>query len=94
MSPSKRSFFRPSRRKSSAGDPAREETVIGPLIDAPAAARVREWVQEAKSGGAKLVAGNPGAGNLMPATVLDRRDPGDEGLESGGLRAGGGPDAL
>jgi glyceraldehyde-3-phosphate dehydrogenase (NADP+) len=53
-----------------AGDPAREETVIGPMIDAPAAARVREWVQEAKSGGAKIVAGNPGAGNLMPAMVL------------------------
>jgi acyl-CoA reductase-like NAD-dependent aldehyde dehydrogenase len=53
-----------------AGDPAREETVIGPMIDAPAAARVREWVQEAKSSGAKLVAGNPGAGNLIPATVL------------------------
>jgi len=54
-----------------AGDPIREETVIGPLIDAQAAARVREWVQEAKSGGAKLLAGNPGAGNLMPATVLE-----------------------
>ena len=53
-----------------AGDPAREETVIGPMIDAKAAARVREWVQEAKNGGAKLLAGNPGAGNLMPATVL------------------------
>jgi acyl-CoA reductase-like NAD-dependent aldehyde dehydrogenase len=53
-----------------AGDPAREETVIGPMIDAQAAARVRQWVQEAKSGGAKLLAGNPGAGNLMPATVL------------------------
>jgi acyl-CoA reductase-like NAD-dependent aldehyde dehydrogenase len=53
-----------------AGDPAREETVIGPMIDAPAAARVREWVQEAKLGGAKVVAGNPGAGNLIPAMVL------------------------
>ena len=53
-----------------AGDPAREETVIGPMIDAPAAARVRQWVQEAQSGGAKLVAGNPGAGNLIPAMVL------------------------
>ena len=31
---------------------------------------MREWVQEAKSGGAKLLAGNPGAGNLIPATVL------------------------
>jgi glyceraldehyde-3-phosphate dehydrogenase (NADP+) len=53
-----------------AGDPAREETVIGPLIDHRAAARVREWVREAENGGAKLVAGNPGAGNLMPAMVL------------------------
>ena len=53
-----------------AGDPAREETVIGPMIDAPAADRVRQWVQEAKHGGAKLVAGNPGAGNLIPAMVL------------------------
>jgi acyl-CoA reductase-like NAD-dependent aldehyde dehydrogenase len=53
-----------------AGDPAREETVIGPMIDAKASARVREWVQEAQSGGAQLVAGNPGTGNLIPAMVL------------------------
>jgi acyl-CoA reductase-like NAD-dependent aldehyde dehydrogenase len=53
-----------------AGDPARAETVIGPMIDEQAAARVREWVQEAKSGGAKVVAGNPGAGTLIPAMVL------------------------
>jgi acyl-CoA reductase-like NAD-dependent aldehyde dehydrogenase len=54
-----------------AGDPAREETVVGPLIDAQAAARVREWVQEARDGGARLAAGNPGTGNLIPATVLE-----------------------
>jgi acyl-CoA reductase-like NAD-dependent aldehyde dehydrogenase len=54
-----------------AGDPAREETVVGPLIDAQAAARVREWVQEARDGGARLAAGNPGTGNLMPAIVLE-----------------------
>jgi acyl-CoA reductase-like NAD-dependent aldehyde dehydrogenase len=53
-----------------AGDPAREEVVIGPMIDAKAAAKVREWVQEAQSGGAEILAGNPGAGNLIPATVL------------------------
>jgi acyl-CoA reductase-like NAD-dependent aldehyde dehydrogenase len=40
------------------------------LIDAQAAVRVREWVQEAENGGAKLLAGNPGAGNLIPAMVL------------------------
>jgi acyl-CoA reductase-like NAD-dependent aldehyde dehydrogenase len=54
-----------------AGDPAVEETVVGPLVDAQAAARVREWVQEAGAGGARLVAGNPGTGNLIPAMVLE-----------------------
>ena len=63
-------FLETIEREILAGDPAREETVIGPMIDAQAAARVREWVQEARNGGAKLLAGNPGAGNLMPATVL------------------------
>ena len=63
-------FLETIDREILAGDPAREETVIGPLIDAPAAARVREWVQEAKDGGAQLLAGNPGVGNRMPAMVL------------------------
>ena len=54
-----------------AGDPAQEKTVIGPMIDAPAAARVREWVREAENGGARLAVGGPGEGNLMPATVLE-----------------------
>ncbi len=54
-----------------AGDPAREETVIGPFVDAGAAARVRQWLKEALDGGARLAAGNPGSGNLMPAVVLE-----------------------
>jgi glyceraldehyde-3-phosphate dehydrogenase (NADP+) len=53
------------------GDPAVEATVIGPMIDAAAAAKVRDWVQEARNGGARLVAGNPGTGNLIPAMVLE-----------------------
>jgi acyl-CoA reductase-like NAD-dependent aldehyde dehydrogenase len=69
--PFKAIFLKTIEAEIPAGDPARDETVIGPMINAPAAARVREWVQEAKSGGAKLLAGNPGAGNLMPATVLE-----------------------
>jgi len=68
--PFKEIFLKVIEQEIFSGDPAREETVVGPLIDAPAAARVREWVQEAKNGGARLLAGNPGAGNLMPATVL------------------------
>ncbi|MHB9073835.1 MAG: aldehyde dehydrogenase family protein [Desulfobaccales bacterium] len=54
-----------------AGDPAAEATVIGPMIDAKAAAKVRAWVQEARDGGARLVAGEPGTGNLIPAMVLE-----------------------
>jgi acyl-CoA reductase-like NAD-dependent aldehyde dehydrogenase len=57
-------------REIAAGDPAREETVVGPFIDAAAAARVRAWVTEALEGGAQLLTGGLGEGNLMPPTVL------------------------
>ena len=53
-----------------AGDPAREGTVVGPFIDAAAADRVRTWVTEALEGGANLLTGGLGEGNLMPPTVL------------------------
>jgi acyl-CoA reductase-like NAD-dependent aldehyde dehydrogenase len=52
------------------GDPAREDTVVGPFIDATAAARVRDWVTEALAGGAQMLTGGLGEGNLMPPTVL------------------------
>jgi glyceraldehyde-3-phosphate dehydrogenase (NADP+) len=68
--PFKEIFLKVIEQEIVTGDPAREETVIGPLIDAPAADKVREWVQEARNGGARLLAGNPGSGNLIPATVL------------------------
>jgi acyl-CoA reductase-like NAD-dependent aldehyde dehydrogenase len=69
--PFKAIFLQTIEREILAGDPAREETVVGPLIDAQAAAKVREWVQEARDGGASLAAGNPGTGNLIPAMVLE-----------------------
>jgi acyl-CoA reductase-like NAD-dependent aldehyde dehydrogenase len=53
-----------------AGDPARDDTVMGPFINDEAAARVRAWVQEALDGGARLLTGGLGAGKLMPPTVL------------------------
>jgi glyceraldehyde-3-phosphate dehydrogenase (NADP+) len=58
-----------------AGDPAREETVIGPFFEAAAAERVRRWIREALEGGARLAEGNLGAGNLMPAVVLENVGP-------------------
>lgn len=57
-------------REIAAGDPAREETVVGPFIDAAAAARVRAWVTEALEGGAQMLIGGLGEGNLMPPTIL------------------------
>lgn len=57
-------------REIAAGDPAREETVVGPFINQDAAERVRAWVSEALDGGAQLLTGGLGEGNLMPPTVL------------------------
>jgi acyl-CoA reductase-like NAD-dependent aldehyde dehydrogenase len=65
-------FLQTIAREIPAGDPAREETVVGPFIDAAAAERVRAWVREALDAGAHLAAGNLGAGNLMPAVVLEK----------------------
>ncbi len=53
-----------------AGDPTEESTVIGPLIDQGAAARVETWIQEAQREGAKVLLGGKRMGSLMEATVL------------------------
>ncbi len=65
-----RIFLDTMAREIVAGDPAREETVCGPFINAGAAERVRAWVTEALSGGAQFITGGLGEGNLMPPTVL------------------------
>ena len=53
-----------------AGDPSDEATVIGPLIDGKATARVEGWIQEAVAQGAKVLAGGTSAGSVLQATVL------------------------
>jgi glyceraldehyde-3-phosphate dehydrogenase (NADP+) len=68
-------FLRTVKERIVAGDPSREETVVGPFIDAGAGAKVRQWVDEALEGGARLVTGGPGEGNLMPPTVLEKVSP-------------------
>lgn len=55
-----------------AGDPSDEATVLGPLIDEAAAARVRSWIAEAKASGARVLCGGGGTGAFVEATVLDR----------------------
>jgi acyl-CoA reductase-like NAD-dependent aldehyde dehydrogenase len=52
------------------GDPLDEATDVGPLIDAGAAERVEEWVEEAVASGAKVLAGGTRSGSLWQPTVL------------------------
>jgi acyl-CoA reductase-like NAD-dependent aldehyde dehydrogenase len=52
------------------GDPAAEDTDVGPLISAAAADRVRQWVAEATAEGATTLLGGPGEGSYVPPTVL------------------------
>jgi glyceraldehyde-3-phosphate dehydrogenase (NADP+) len=52
------------------GDPLDEATDVGPLIDAGAAERVEEWIEEAVAGGAKVLAGGTRSGSLWQPTVL------------------------
>ncbi len=64
-------FLRTVQEKILAGDPRQEEVVVGPCIDAGAAAKIRQSVEEALAGGARLAIGGLGERNLMPPTVLE-----------------------
>src|SRR3989454_4793419 len=54
------------------GDPKDPATVVGPVIDAASADRIVSWISEAKSAGARLLAGGAKSGNVVsPAVVAD-----------------------
>src|SRR5579884_508626 len=57
-----------------AGDPARDETHVGPLIDRDNHERVLEWIDEARDGGAEVLAGGEAAdeGRVIRPTVIAR----------------------
>jgi len=52
------------------GDPTRQATIVGPMIDAAAADRVMAWIDEAAHGGARLVTGGSRNGNVIAPTIL------------------------
>jgi acyl-CoA reductase-like NAD-dependent aldehyde dehydrogenase len=54
-----------------AGNPSEESTFIGPMIDVKEAARLDGWIQEAVSGGAKLLCGGQRDGAMLAATLLE-----------------------
>lgn len=53
------------------GDPALQDTVVGPLITEDEVKRVGDWVLEAKDMGGKILAGGTQKGNIYPPTVLE-----------------------
>ena len=53
------------------GDPLAETTGIGPMISEAEARRVEEWVDEAVSGGAAVVAGGQREGAFYPPTIIE-----------------------
>jgi acyl-CoA reductase-like NAD-dependent aldehyde dehydrogenase len=53
------------------GDPAKDETDIGPLIDTKSADRVQSWIEEAVSAGGKVLAGGPRQGDTIAATLVE-----------------------
>lgn len=52
------------------GDPADEETFIGPLISEREAVRLEEWINEAVAAGGRLLCGGRRQGAFLPATLL------------------------
>ncbi|HXL43460.1 MAG TPA: aldehyde dehydrogenase family protein [Gaiellaceae bacterium] len=52
------------------GDPAQEDTDVGPVIDEDARERIVSWIEEAKAGGATVLTGGEVADGLLRPTVL------------------------
>jgi acyl-CoA reductase-like NAD-dependent aldehyde dehydrogenase len=57
------------------GDPADEETDVGPVIDADARGRILSWIEEARDAGAEILAGGGPEGGLVQPTVIANASP-------------------
>jgi glyceraldehyde-3-phosphate dehydrogenase (NADP+) len=62
-------------RQKKLGDPMDEDTDIGPMISEDAAKRIEEWIDEAVSGGARVLTGGHREGSMYEPTVLENVDP-------------------
>jgi acyl-CoA reductase-like NAD-dependent aldehyde dehydrogenase len=57
------------------GDPADEETDVGPVIDADAKERILDWIEEARRAGAEVLAGGEEQDGLIRPTVIAGASP-------------------
>ena len=52
------------------GNPAEEDTDVGPVIDDEARERILSWIEEARASGAEILAGGGPQGDLIQPTVI------------------------
>jgi acyl-CoA reductase-like NAD-dependent aldehyde dehydrogenase len=64
------SRFVPKVHALKVGDPAEEDTDVGPVIDEDARERILSWVEEARSAGASVLTGGEVVDGLLQPTVL------------------------
>jgi acyl-CoA reductase-like NAD-dependent aldehyde dehydrogenase len=57
------------------GDPADEDTDVGPVIDEDARERILEWIDEARQAGAEIFTGGELEGELIRPTVIANAGP-------------------
>jgi acyl-CoA reductase-like NAD-dependent aldehyde dehydrogenase len=57
------------------GDPADEDTDVGPVIDEGARERILEWIAEAREAGARILTGGDAEGDLIRPTVIAEAAP-------------------
>ena len=62
--------FLPKVEELRVGDPADDETDVGPVIDDSARERILSWIEEARAGGATVLAGGGEEEGLIRPTVL------------------------
>jgi acyl-CoA reductase-like NAD-dependent aldehyde dehydrogenase len=62
--------FLPKVQALKVGDPADEETDVGPVIDDDARERIFAWIEEARSSGARVLTGGDADGELIRPTVI------------------------
>jgi acyl-CoA reductase-like NAD-dependent aldehyde dehydrogenase len=67
--------FIQATKKLKMGDPLKEETDVGPMINEEAAAKTEEWIGEAVEKGARIVCGGKRDGVMFEPTVLENVKP-------------------
>jgi acyl-CoA reductase-like NAD-dependent aldehyde dehydrogenase len=65
------SGFLPRVEALKVGDPADEETDVGPVIDDDSRSRILSWIEEARAGGASVLAGGEEDGLIRPTVLAD-----------------------